>query len=313
MLLTPFPKKKTWVAGTTDAGQFDCLGIRRTGNRVELEEIISCTSLSELPSDVSNLVIHSERILISNESFPPVKEEILRLQIEERIRPLGPWEENIPLHHCIRLITKGNTLGTYAIISLPQNDIERHIAAAQESKIRIRRCIPHVASISALSGRLTKEPVICCFIVSDYMEILVSEKGIPCYSQISPIDQETGIDFDVLAQSIFNVRQIFSSRFNKNIEKLLFFSKEATNIPEKIGDEAVWKPNLDDFIIKGDKGLFWRYPELVGAPFVPDDFDCLPKDLKRAHQLQDINKRVASAALAASLALGFSGLFPKSP
>ncbi len=254
-------------------------------------------------------MIHSERLLISTESFPPLKKDILQLQAEERIRNLGPWNEDTPLSHCIHLREKGSSLNSYTIISLPQSDIEQNLNAAQDANIRITRCVPHVASISALTGRLTHEPVMACFLAMGYLEILVSEKGIPYYSQISPIDPELGLDLDLLSQAIFSVRQIISARYNKEVQKVLFLSKEEGPLPDKIGEEEVWQPQLKDLVGEDDEAFFWKYPELIGAPFVSKDFDCLPKQLKTTYLNQDLNKAVAGVSAAGLILLGASSFF----
>ena len=309
MQLIPFRKKRIWVAGTTGKGQFDCLCLKHARGSVKVEEHKSCKALSELPARAITLVIHSERLLISTESFPPLKEDILQLQAEERIRNLGPWNEDTPLSHCIHLREKGSSLNSYTIISLPQSDIEQNLKAAQEANIRITRCLPHVASISALTGRLTNEPVMVCFLAMGYLEILVAEKGIPYYSQISPIDLELGMDLDLLSQAIFSVRQIISARYNKEVQKVLFLSKEEGPLPDKIGEEEVWQPQLKDLVGEDDEAFFWKYPELIGAPFVSEDFDCLPKQLKTTYLIQDLNKAVAGVAAAGLVLLGASSFF----
>lgn len=256
-----------------------------------------------------DLVIHSERILISSESFPPSKKDILDLQIEERIRPLGPWTEDIDLSHCVHLQEKGGSRNSYIIISLPGQDIQKSLTPLTGSGIRVKRCIPHVAAIAALSGRLTDEPVISCFLAGGYLEIIASEKGIPYYSQISPQDNEEVPDFEMIAQAIFNVRQIMDSRFNKSVKKLLFFSRNRIALPEFIGQDKIWFPELDHLILKGQKDLVWQYPELAGAPFVNEDFNCLPSNLKSACFVQDINRSAAAFAAAGTLVLAVAGAF----
>ena len=238
-----------------------------------------------------------------------MKQDILNLQVEERIRNLGPWNEDAPLYHCMHLAEKGNSLNTYTIISLPRSDIEKNLSAIQGSHIRVTHCIPHVASISALTGRLTHEPVMACFLAMGYLEILVAEKGIPYYSQISPLEHGLGLDLEILAQAIFNVRQIISTRYNKRVGKLLFFTKENVQVPEKIGDEEVWRPELKGLIPPESEPLFWKYPELIGAPFVSRDFDCLPKQLKTTYIFEDLNKAVAGLAATGLVFLGASAFF----
>ncbi len=215
----------------------------------------------------------------------------------------------MPLSHCMHIREKGTSLNSYTIISLPQSDIEQNLRAAQDANIRITRCVPHVASISALTGRLTNEPVMACFLAMGYLEILVAEKGIPYYSQISPIDLELGIDLDLLSQAIFNVRQIINSRYNKEVEKILFFSKEDDPLPDKIGEEVVWKPQLKGLMGEDDQAFFWKYPELIGAPFVTEDFNCLPKQLKAIYLIQDLDKAVAGVSAAGLVLLGASAFF----
>ncbi len=253
------------------------------------------------------LVIHSERIAISTESFPPMKQELLMLQIDERVRPVGPWAEDTILHHCTYLLDKDSSLNSFVIISLPETDIRNVLSSLTGTGLRINRCVTHVAAVAALAGQLTDEPIISCILDKSYLEILVTEKGIPYYSQISPIDDQL-VDFDIIAQAVFNVRQIIDSRFNKSVKKTLIFSKEKLDIPDKLGEEKIWRPDFD-FVSGGNHDIVWRFPQLIGALFVPKSFDCLPEDLRFSYLIQDINKVAVFVALSGVAILGASGLY----
>ncbi len=256
-----------------------------------------------------NLVVHSERTLISLESFPKMKREILELQVEERIRPLGPWPEDISLFHCMHLLNTGSTTNSYVIVSLPEQDISTYIEQVQDEGVRLNLCVPHIVSISALTGQLTEEPVMACFLANGYLEILVAEGGFPLYSQISPLDDKGYMDEDLLAQAIFNVRQIIGAKYNKNIRRLLYFDKKNTNLPESIGEDKVWYPEPGFLANPQQRKLVWKHPELIGTLFVHKDFNCIPLSLKTSYIIQDINKAAAAFSLAGILILGGSGLF----
>jgi len=253
-------------------------------------------------------VIHSERILITTESFPSLKPEMLNVQLDERIRPLAPWPEDIPVHYCVHLIERSGRFNSYIVISLPERDIQKTVKPIAETGFRIQQCVPHVAAIAAFTGRLTDDPVLACIFDGSYLEILFAEKGLPYYSQISPLDDEI-LDFDLMGQAIFNVRQIIDSRFNKSVKKTLFFSKKEMALPDSIGEEEIWRPDLASLLETDHPDIAWKFPELLGAPYVSKDFDCLPSDFKTSYLIQDINRVAASLAFGGLVILGATGVY----
>ncbi len=234
----------------------------------------------------------------------------MKLQIDERVRPIGLWAEESTIHHCIHLLEKGSGLNTFTIISLPQRDIERAISPFSDLGARVKSCIPHVAAIAALTGCLTDEPLIACFMAKGYVEIIAAEKGIPFYSQISPLDEEMD-DPEIMAQAIFNVRQIINSRFNKNVKKLLLFGRKSHYTPDQLGSEKIWRPDTKKILKEEHQDLFWIHPELVGTLFTDKDFNCVPSSLKKTYIIQDINRAAAAIALCGAVALSGSGFYLK--
>ncbi len=234
----------------------------------------------------------------------------MKLQIDERVRPIGPWADESAIHHCVHLLEKGSSLNTFAVVSLPERDIERAISPFSDLGARVKSCIPHVAAIAALTGRLTDEPVIACFMDRGYVDIIAAEKGIPFYSQISPIDEEIG-DPEIMAQAIFNVRQIINSRFNKNVKKLLLFGKKNYHMQDQLGSEKIWRPDTKKIVKEEHQDLFWLHPELVGSRFTDKDFNCVPTSLKNTYVIQDINRVAAALALCGIIVLSGSGFYLK--
>ncbi len=235
-----------------------------------------------------------------------MNQELMKLQLDERIRPLGPWTEDTALYHCVHTIQSTGNLNSYVIVSLPEHDIQKIIELAIEAGMRIEKCVPHVASIAALMGRLTKEPVMACIFNNTYLEILVAQKGIPYYSQISPLDDEL-FDVELIHQAILHVRQIIDSKFNKTVKKTLFFNAKDIPLPDHFLKEEVWRPNLDNFVKGAKADVVWKFPELIGAAFVSKDFDCLSPELKSSYLIRDINKAAVSLALGGLIILGATG------
>ena len=229
--------------------------------------------------------------------------------MEERIRPLGAWSEDVPLFHCIHLLKQGHSNNTYIVVSLPEQDITNQLEVLQQEEIRLDGCVPHVASIAAFTGQLTHEPVMACVLANGYLEILVAEKGVPLYSQISPLDDDGEVDLVLLEQAVLNVRQIVDAKYKKIVKKLLYFDKNEENLPENIGKIKIWYPKPKFLANREQYQLAWKHPELVGTVFVHNDFNCIPDRFKKFYFIQDANRVATAFSIAGIILLGCSGIF----
>ncbi len=305
MKILPFGKKH-WILSPNEGNRgFNCLCLSQKGNTLSIEHFQQIISPKDIPAKSAHVVFYSERLLVSKESFFATKKEILELQIDEKMRLIGPWAEGTRVKHAMHLLSKGEQQNEYIILSLPENDIE-NVVNQLSNDIRIKKCSVHVAAIASIVGKLTDELILSCFLANGFLEIIVSEKGIPYYSQISPLEILPTDDLSIISQAIYNVRQIIGSKLNKSVKKTIFFTRQLDEIPRNIQNEDIWIPDVSKLVKNDNEGLFFKYPELFGAIFVSNDFDLLPKKLKQTYLFQDINKVATSIALVGSIALGIS-------
>ena len=292
-----------------DENSWTCLEIKHAKGTIRAGRLLQLSDLSRLGSSRVIYVIPSERILISREAFPPLPKEILSLQVDERIRPIGPWPEGIDIHHCLHLLSKGIRQNEYATISLPAADVEAATSLAAAARFRLQAAVPRAAAVAGLVSKLTDDPVLCCFLAEGIFEITAVEKGAPFYSQIAPIDDPGILDDKLVEQTIFSVRQIIDSRFRKSVKKTVFFNRYGHDVPDKIGETQIWKPDWSRVIQTEQPETISRYPELAGALFAHKSFNCLPPAWQNACRICCLNRLAATAALAGSLALCLSGIY----
>ncbi len=303
MKILPF-KKKIWIVSKEEGSIYNGICLKKSGNSISLLEYRQFEDPKELSSKSVYLTFFSERTLITNDTFVSAKRDILELQIDERVKNVGPWADGTRLHHSLFLLSKGERQDEYIVLSTPELDIERVVD--DFSGFRIKGCFPHIAAISALVGQLTDEAVISCFLSRGLLEVIVSKDSIPYYSQISPFDIGEGLEFEVLAQTIFSVRQIIGSKLKENVKKILFFDRNFTSYPEKIGSESTWNPDLSNLIKAGDETLFYRFPDLLGTIFCDKNFDCLPASIKKKYFFNDLNKAVTTISATCSIFLALA-------
>ena len=220
------------------------------------------------------------------------------------MRAIGPWPEGTMVKNALYLLSKGEQQNEYIIHSVAEKDIESVLEKIPEN-IRIKKCTTHIVAISSIVGKLTNDVVMSCFLTNDLLEIIVSEEGLPYYSQISPLDTLTLDDPSIINQTILNVRQIVSSKLNKEVKKTIFFSRhiEEEKVSKLFSNDEIWKPDISHIIEEGQE-LFFKYPEFFGTLFIPKEFNLLPKHIRQNYLFQDINKTAAAFALVGTIALG---------
>ncbi|OCC15091.1 hypothetical protein DBT_1577 [Dissulfuribacter thermophilus] len=253
-----------------------------------------------------SILSKNSHIMLSD--FPKTKKEILRLQINERIRQEALLEEGMNLVHRIKKISSTEGQERLSIVSLSAADISVPLDIALKNKnIRIKGIFSEISSIAGLLGAITKGPVMAAIFREKGLEILVTREKIPLYSQIIPLDVTGSVDLTMLEQTFELVRQNVERLHNIQVQKTICLGPGREICPKKIGNKEFWEPDFKKIIEISDPSLILKHPGAFGAYFALKEYDFTPSIFKTAYVIRRVNSFVSGALVLSALFTGILG------
>lgn len=266
----------------------------------------------DMPIKTGNLslVVHSSRTYILCEAFPNVKQDVLILQINDRLRQSGIWlggtEE---LLHCIRPLAVHDGRKMYSVLSLPKDDLVPFLSLGLRQEIKLQTVTPAVAAISAFLRVVTHEPVLAACFLDKGLELIVAQNGVPLHFQFIPPGPEGRLDEAMITNAFDIVTQTVKRTHDFEIKKIVTLGPNSYLCPETIGGYSIWVPDWSDFFKTNEPSLIPLYPELFGAYFVDSAFDFVPALWRLSWRIQTASKWMAAAAAVGGIIFFGAGLY----
>ena len=248
--------------------------------------------------------VDSKNAYVMSSVFPKAKKEILRLQIDERIRREAVLDEEITLVHRIKRLSSTEGHERLSIVSLPASDISVPLdIALNNQNLRMRGIFTEASSIAGLIGALTPEPIMAIIVRENSMEILVCQEKVPLYTQMAPLDVTGAIDTESVGRTLDFVRQNVERLHNVQVDKAICLGKGREAFQDRIGDYKLWDANLNTIIETESPSLVLQHPGAFGAYFALKEYDLTPSHFKIAYRVRTSNAVLAGVLFVSALFL----------
>ncbi len=251
------------------------------------------------------LSIISRQIYVIREQFLNVKPDILSMQVDDRIKKLGVFSGSEGLVTQYKIIEKTPNSLLLSIIVLPSAELDEHLLSMHQFQPpRITKLCTQPASLAGLIGSLTDEPVLSMIIGDQELYILVSQRKIPFYTQLVPLESNSRQNLSMAFQNIELTRLNIKRLFGIEIKKVIALGPRRNLYPEIVEDATLWNPDWDKVLgTARDKDLL-EHPCLFGGYFADKAFDLVPWSHRMAWVIQDAMVMMSGGLLGGAICLG---------
>ncbi|HID98409.1 MAG TPA: hypothetical protein EYP57_09540, partial [Thermodesulfobacteriaceae bacterium] len=311
MDLKPAIHGKRWIAqpGSED-DTWLLVQLKRNGSRPAFGPLVAIKGKVPVGNGEIGLCINSRHTYILRETFPRVKTEILRLQIDQRLRQIGLWPEGTNLHHCIKRFKSKENREPCTILSIPEEDVNPVLAKVIDTReLKLNRTVPMAAAVAGLLGALSSDPVLAAYFDENALYCIVVHEKIPVYLQIVPLDTDGRLEEPMLAQTFEMVFRNVRRLYGIEVAYTTVMGPGADTCPAAVGGRQLWFPEWNRIIDVPDTADVTSYPGIYGICFADPDFDFTPVEWKRAWRVQQASRWAGWGAAAAALILGVSAGF----
>lgn len=236
-----------------------------------------------------------EEYYLFADTFPKLKPDLLKLQIDKRFRDLGLTMDTIGYTH--RAKESSARKGHHNCIFAMESELQNHLAVLTNLKnVKKAKLVPAAASIAALLGQLTDKAVLVLHIGTRFSQVLVTKGGDPLYNQSLP-QAGPGLVEEALVPNAVDFARL-SVRKDHDIEDLLIttFGKARNNINLEAMEIEEWQPDFSTVAQAGHGEALRDYPQLYGSFFCDKAYDFLPVEFTYSWTLQNLSKMAAVCA-----------------
>ncbi len=277
---------------------------KSAGGKRSFADIVETKEVEKLCKGTLHITFSPEESHIFSDTFPKLKPELLKLQINKRFNDLGLTMD--PTGFCHRAKESRERSGFYNCFFLPGSEIENHLSSLTSwGGISRARLIPGAAAIAALMQTITDQPVLVLLIGLKFSQVIVVKDGTPLYSQ-SLAQSGPGLVEEALIPNAIDFARI-SVRKDHDITEFHIVSlgeaRENINLQDIGIDE--WQPDFSTIVSSKEPDMVLKFPQLYGAPFSDSAHDFLPDEFARSWQLQSYSKMVT--IFATLMAVGLIG------
>ncbi len=294
--------KSQWIVKRSEDGQLFAASAKRKGR------VFLCSSVKNLPDGkelggVVHLALESSNAAVLVEEFPEVKDDILDLQIQNKLDQLALFNMGEVVSTAYSLLEKRRQKQLLSIIAQPEHLSGEGIdAVTAGAKVDLKSCVPAVAAIAALLKQLGPEPYIVLHITPLSAYLVGVRDGIPLFLQSVPLSGTAEVESGVAAHAIGFGRQTLQRDFEIDSCKLVCLGEGRDSFDFEGLDEENWIPDWNHCLVAEGNDIV-RYPAIFGSLFVENNFSLLSAEYIRAGQLKKLASLLTVIAGFACIAL----------
>ena len=312
MILDIFSKMQA-CSFDSDTGKWSCASFSRKGKR----RVFSRVSLSKGPEHQSSRCrvyasVHSRNANLVVANFPKMKSDLLRLQVEEKLRQEALVSSELALDLGLKVADSSGSSQRIVAVGVPSEDTDPLLDTAAAAKGSMRVLVPCFMAVSGLIGALTAQPVLAIVCRADSMELVVAKAGLAWMHQVIPLPSPEGIkeslEHDLISQTIEQIRPRCSMLFNFEPSRIICFGIRPSECPKRIGGTELWRPDFSELLALQEPDDFYMYPEVIGTPLADPNFNLIPQSWRISFRLQGAVAASAAVMAAAGMVLGGSAL-----
>jgi len=247
-------------------------------------------SARDLKNEKVLLLIEDKEIYFQRETFTRGPQEIIALQINERLKNLGLAEQISSLAY--RLEEIRGTFVDVSYLALLSCHVEDEIKQLISSEVRLCGIQHHAIALAGLSKFISQEIVLLVEVMKDGLWLVISQGENPLYLRYYAIPDSQELTAHKVEEALLAALDFAHRGLKKEVKKILPLGPKREIIPSL--------PHLKSVIPEGipfenHQALFLE-PAFFGALFAPKGFDLTPEE----HRLWSRHLRPARYA-----ALGF--------
>ncbi len=292
-----------------DGGGMSLLSCVMEGSRLRpsgtVREVSSLPDGGEL-----HVSLISRRAGVLRAALPRMKRDVMRLQIEDRLRQeIYPGQEVDFTYRHIQGKGVGDGV-SLTLVAMETAPVARVLSwAVRRPRLRLRSVVPESVAVAGLMARLTAKPVLILAVREGWMEVSAVEGGVPLYRQAVPLPEgalaDGLIDWSGVDRSFMVALQTALRRGPEEIHGFVVIGGDGLETPEEIAGVKRWVPPLQRVVLAGEPISYLDSCHLLGAPFIRRELNFLPKSFEIAYSWRKACNIAASILMAG--AVGLSG------
>ncbi len=277
--------RKQWIGTRNEDNRFLAAECKRKGQVIHCSAVHQVDAPEELTGTLS-LAVSSSKASILVEEFPKLKEDLLKLQIENKLDQRALFDVGEAVSISYHKLEERHQKQLLAIIAQPSTLTLKAIEEATSGgNIEVKTCVPTIAAVAALMKQINPDPYIVLFIGRLSAFVIGVRDGIPLFLQSIPLVGPAEVETGVASHAIGFARQTLHREFNIASCKLVCLGEGRNNFSFAELEEENWIPDWSHCLVaKGDEIAL--YPGLFGALFTETNFSYLPAEYGRAGRLK---------------------------
>ncbi|MEE4242096.1 MAG: hypothetical protein V2I36_11575 [Desulfopila sp.] len=271
--------KSHWIIKRSEDESLIASAVKRKGKIFHCSGVQSLHDAGNLAGTIS-LTIDSSKASVLIEEFPDVKDDVLQLQIENKINQLALFnvEENISTAYSV--INERRQKRLLSIIAQPEYLTTEGIQTVSVSgRVQLENCVSTVAATACLLQQLGPDPFIVLLITRLSALLIGVRDGVPLFLQSIPLSGPAEVDSGVASHAIGFGRQTLQRDFEIDSCRLVCLGEGRDSFDFEALDEENWIPDWSHFLSAEGNDIV-LYPGLFGALFVGSRFSFLPVGYK---------------------------------
>lgn len=274
-------------------------------------KVFHCAVVKEItdsfsPKGKTCFCIDSNKTVVEVTDFPLLKNNILQLQIKNRIELLAIFDVNEAFVVSHRVVRKQAQEQSVSIVAIPEELVISGIHDLSEAySVDFINCVSMAASVASLLQQLSNEAFIVLLLTKDKAYVLGVHDGNALFIQGVPMGYGGAIEPEATTHAITVGRQNLASKFEMDTSRFLCMGEERGKvIYEDLGEEN-WTPDWSHCLKANGEDIL-HYPALFGTLFSDGDYSYLPDEYTLALRLKQLSRLlVLAAGIGAVILSGF--------
>ncbi len=295
--------KAHWLVKQSEKGGLSATKVRRRGEQFYCTPVQAIDNLDNLIGKVA-VALESDKTIALVDDFALIKDNVLSLQIHQKIDRLALFEVNEQITVAHRFLAKRRHLQRLSVIACSENTVTDGIQTMiAGGKRELALYVSNVAAIAALLQQVNTDPFIALYI-SEHTAFLAGIKDGAVFSlQSVPLAEPAVVESGVAAHALSFARQNLERDFEFNNCRLICLGVGRENFDFAGLGEENWIPDFSH-CLQSEGNEIAMYPDLFGLLFMESDsYSFLPDSYRFASRLKKTAALLTGGAVAGSIIL----------
>jgi hypothetical protein len=287
--------KSQWIVKKSEDEHLIAASVKRKGKVFLCSPVEPLKDSSKL-SGLVHLSLESSKAEVIVEEFPKVKDDILELQIQNKLDQLALFSVGEEIATSYAILEERRQKQLLSLIAQPENLTGEGIGTITSGgKVDLKSCVSAVAAIAALMKQLDPDPYIVLLITRISAYLIGVRNGFPLFLQSVPLSAPAEVESGVAAHAIGFGRQTLQRDFEIDSCRLVCLGEGRESFDFEALEEENWIPDWNH-CITAEGGDILHYPALFGSLFIEERYSMLPVEYVRAGQLKKVSFYLSIAA-----------------